>query len=329
MNYFPILSKLYKEGSWGGQCFAFLHKLVDFPSVGNLASAKIKSLNKFGIPLAKLDSIKVGDIVLQNTPIFDHGSFVNAIVDGKLQLTESNYNLDGQIHHTRLLRPTDKAILGVFRPLQGIGGLLFPTPVIYPIQLKVVILMNNQPFWNSLLKHMANLQNWFWVNSGQRIELIIDYKNTTLTNWPIIYTGPSIGGANVGIITPEWMAENVVGGQITIFNMPRKDWTGTVFDNPNLIEQGYAYENGKFPATIFTVADEFDDYPPYYSELGAYAKIMAHEIIHILQGVAAGPSVIPGGDYTHNFFYGLNGYPMQPEMILDDKYTDYIKLANF
>jgi hypothetical protein len=341
MNLQPVLKKLYPEGSYGGQCFSFLHNLVDFDPVGNLAADKLRFLkfNPQGILLSRLDSFKVGDIVVQNTPVFDHGSFINYISNGMLQLSESNYNYDLKVHHGRLMRPNDKSILGVVR-----ASLKVPLPPpVYPVQIRVLIMMNGQPFWNSLLQHMANLQGWFWQASGQRVELIIDYKTTMLSGWPVVYTGPVMGGQNVGIIDEKWF-ENVVlpeankpnehyptapGPQIVIFNMPRSAWHGSVFDNPNLIELGYCYEkiNMDFPVKIMTVSDEHDDFPPYYPTLGAYAKLMAHEIAHAFYGLAVNcktpcngrnNTLPPGTDLCHNWFLGQNGSPIAPERFFED-----------
>jgi hypothetical protein len=311
MNLYPVLSKLYPENSFQGQCFTFMHELVDFPHIGTLLGSKKAALNSVGIPISKLDSIKVGDVLLLNYPIYGHGALVNNIQGSELQLTESNFKLDGRVHHTRKIPFHDPNILGVFR-----GKDLYPLPVInYPVQLRCTILMNNQPFWNSLLKHMANLQDWFWQASGQKLQLIIDYKNTNLSGWNTVFTGPVIGGANMEIIDPVWMKNNVapqaVGSHLILFVMPRSAWNGTVFDHPEQIELGFNYEHNihtqdaLFPNMAMLVADEHDDYSPYYPPpLSAFAKLAAHEICHGLYGLCAGSRVVPGGDYTHNHWFG-------------------------
>lgn len=122
--YIQMLQSKYPEGSYGGQCFTFLHNLCQFPPVGNYLSQKIAALNRFGIPINHLAEFKVGDILLENYPIWGHGAMINDIVGTKLQLTESNFKLDGRIHHTRQIDHTDPKILGVFR-----GILDFPLPI--------------------------------------------------------------------------------------------------------------------------------------------------------------------------------------------------------
>lgn len=332
MNLYSTLSKLYPKNSWQGQCFTFLHKLVDFPPVGNSLGNKFRSLLTFGIPIAKLDTIKVGDIILTNESFyFGHGAFVNAIIGGKLQLTESNYSLNGKVNHTRLLSPNSKAIWGVFRANTGaVGNFKFALPIPqFPVQLTVKLFLNH-PVWPSLLQHMANLQNWFWQASGQRIQLVIDYKQVNLSGWETVFTGAAIGGQNVEIIKEDWYDQNILplgdGADIVIFNMLRSDWHGTVFDHPEQIELGYCYEkvNMSKPIKIFTVSDEFDDYPPYYPILGAYAKVAAHEIIHGLYGLACDYNKVTG-DYTHLHFFGRTpDFPMKPEDCFSD--FDYAKM---
>ncbi len=327
MNLYPLFKSLYPENSIGGQCFFFMHKLVKedslFPGMPMFLVSKIKVLNQSGIPISKLDTIKVGDVLLLNYKPFGHGCIVNYINGNNLQVSESNFNYDLRVHHTRQISVHSPDILGVFR---GNPAYTIPAPA-FPIQLPIIILQNNQPFWNSLLQHMANLQNWFWQASGQRIELILDYKQTTLSGWNTVFTGPVIGGLNEEIIDRKWLDANLPPFKgITIFNMPRSAWSGTVLDHPELIELGYAYEDGKLPGMIMTVSDEHDDYPPYYPTLGAYAKSAGHEIIHLLYGLCANSNVVPGGDYCHNHFYGQNGYPMKPEDCFND--FDYAKLAN-
>jgi hypothetical protein len=337
MNLYPTLTKLYPENSYGGQCFDFMHKLVLFPHIGTLLSTKKQGLQMYGIPVDRLDTIKVGDVLLTNESlVFGHGCMVNAIIGDKLQLTESNYHLDLKVHHTRQIWAHSPVILGVFR-----GNYLFDLPEPqFPIQLTVTLLMNH-PIWPSLLQHMANLQNWFWVASGQRIQLIIDYKTTNLAGWDIVYTGPVLGGNNVAIIKEDWFNQNLLplsdGANFTIFNMPRSAWAGTVFDNPGLMELGYCYEkiNMGFPVKIMTVCDEHDDYPPYYPNLGAYAKVAAHEIVHGLYGLAVETEKLcngrtyklpPGSDACHDWFYGQNGHPLAPEKVFED--FNYAKLAS-
>lgn len=319
MNLRSTLENLYPTGSNQGQCITFLHKIVEFSAIGDFLWQKKNAVNKIGIPKVKLDTFKIGDIVITSEDvIFGHGAFINAIIGGKLQLSESNYSYNQKVTHARLLDPNSAKIIGVIR-----GTLKFALPTInYPIQLKVMILMNNQPFWNSLLQEMAQLQNWFFEASGQRIELIINYKNTTVTGWETVFTGPALGGLNVEIIKEEWYNQHILplgdGADIVIFNMKRADWHGTVFDHPDQIELGYCYEKVgmSYPIKIFTISDQYDNWWPYYLGLSGFAKLMAHEICHGFYGIANNIGV--GFDYTHNHFLPNSDYPLRPEDCFKD-----------
>src|SRR5438874_9462777 len=104
MNLRPVLSQLYPEGSYQGQCGVFAHKLVNFPLLGDTLKSKIAGVAKYGtLATAPGFSIQTGDILITSESwVFGHVALVNCIINGKLQLTESNYHLDLRVHHTRL-----------------------------------------------------------------------------------------------------------------------------------------------------------------------------------------------------------------------------------
>jgi hypothetical protein len=111
------LEQLYPEGTKGGQCVYFLHKMVDFPNTGNYLKQKIATVNTYGIPVSKLNNdFRVGDIVITNeSRVYGHGALVNSMSGSYLQLTEANYHLDEKVHHTRRLSRNSKSIIGVIR----------------------------------------------------------------------------------------------------------------------------------------------------------------------------------------------------------------------
>lgn len=325
MSIRPILEKLYKEGSYGGQCFKFLHKLVDFPGVGDSLKSKKQALNAFGIPVAKLDSIKVGDIILTTeSTIFGHGAIVNSIEGDNLCLTESNFKYFLRISHGRKLSAHSPLILGVFR-----GPFKFELPEApYNIPLKIKLVMNNQPDWKSLTKHAFNTISWFYKHSKQRILPVIDwtYTDVSLTPDDFLYQPDTLGNMPVKIIKQDWLKAHVdpvsQGFDYAVVVIPKKDFVNSVFNDNTLIELGYAYD--KDSRHILIALDEHDDYGPYYPNLGGFAKYLCHELSHKLYQKAAGPNVVLGGDYTHNWFYGQNNYPLRPEGIFDQ--IDYEKL---
>ena len=129
MDLRPVLEKLYPEGSYGGQCGTFAHRLVNFPPVGNSLKSKINSVMNFGIPAIKLSGgFQEGDVLITwESRIFGHVAVINKLIYAEntdnliqLQLTESNYNLDLRVHHTRTLSASSPFIVGVIR-----GNLLF------------------------------------------------------------------------------------------------------------------------------------------------------------------------------------------------------------
>lgn len=325
MNLRPTLEKLYKQGSFGGWCFTFLHKLVDFPGVGDSLTSKKQALQKFGIPIAKLDEIKVGDIILTNESLyFGHGALVNEIVWGIPRLTESNFSLNLKVNHNRLLPISSKAILGVFR-----GAWKFEIPEApYNIPLRIKLVMNNQPDWKTLTKHAFNAINWIYKASQGRLLPVIDwqYINVPFTDNDFLYQPDSLGQLPVKIIKEDWLKAHIdpltQGFDFAVTVIPKKDFLNSVFNDKNLIELGYAYPNSKH---ILIALDENDDYPPFYPNLGAFAKVLCHELAHKLYQKAGGEKVVPGGDYTHNWFYGLNGYPVKPDGVFGD--LDYKKLT--
>lgn len=362
MNLRPIFEKLYPTGSIGGQCFEFCHKLVKqtatFPGMPIFGYQKEALLKTAGIPINQVDALRVGDVLLLNYGLYDHGAIVNAILPGgKLQLTESNYNeilKPLRVNHSRTINFNDPAILGVFRsdPLYSLP------PFNYPIQPKVLLVMNMPMPWNSLLQVMAQLQTWIFTTSGQRIEPIVNYKMANFSNWETVFTGPGIGGTNMEIIKESWFDANIIpyaqaidihntgrgDFDIIIFVMPRSQWTGTVFDNPNAIELGYTYEyvpkdpslRQKQPMKIMCVADEHDDFAPFYPGLSGLAKLAAHEMSHGLYGwcldlqnkhqLVNGNWIqyAAGTDNTHRFFLGSLGETPAPQKVFNE--FDYYEL---
>lgn len=112
-------AKTYPVGSVGGQCTTFLHKIADFPSIGDGKTEKFASVDKFGIPASQWrNNVQVGDIIVTGeNQTYGHTAMVNAILsDGRIQLTESNYHLNEKVTYNRIISPNDKKIYGAIRP---------------------------------------------------------------------------------------------------------------------------------------------------------------------------------------------------------------------
>lgn len=327
MNLQPIFKKLHPENSYGGQCGVFAHLLVDFPNVGNLLYQKTKAVSSFGTVVKDLTGFREGDVLItKESYLFGHVAVVNWVVGDYLQLTESNYYGNLKVTHGRKILKSSNQIIGVIR-----GSFKFELPPVeYPMQIPVTILLNNQPFWNSLLQHMANLQWWFWENSQGKIQLSINYRNVNFNNLPIVYTGGSMEVSKVPIIEDGYFKKNILppdAGKITLFVVPKNAFDNSVFNMPGYIEWGFCYKGNPMGAMI--VSDEHDDYPPYYPKLGAFAKVAAHEIIHGLYDWCVNSDTVcngrtyklpPGTDLTHYWFYS----EMKPEAVFED--FDYKKL---
>jgi hypothetical protein len=135
-NYQPQLEKLYPENSIGGQCGVFVHKLIQIPLVGDTIQSKTAAVKKFGYTAAQVNGgYDAGDaLILDIGTAAGHVCFVNNIVNGVMTLTESNWNLDQRVHHTRPLSVHDKVIVGCLR-----GKLLF-NPV---FNQRVLVLTSN------------------------------------------------------------------------------------------------------------------------------------------------------------------------------------------
>lgn len=108
----------FPSGAPGGQCASFARKLVDIPPLGNGLNEKKAWVNKIGIPAAEWKSSpQVGDVIITDeSKNYGHVAVVNKILpDGRIQLTESNYNNDEKVHHNRTMSLNSPRIYGAIR----------------------------------------------------------------------------------------------------------------------------------------------------------------------------------------------------------------------
>lgn len=117
----------FPAGSVGGQCVTFLHKLADFPAIGDGKKQKFASVDKYGIPAGKLrENPQVGMILITGeNKTYGHGAMINAIsADGKYaRLTESNFKGSERVTHDRVIALDSPKIYGAIIPksLKNIG----------------------------------------------------------------------------------------------------------------------------------------------------------------------------------------------------------------
>lgn len=118
------LKARFPENTWQGQCGIFAHRVVEFPSVGNRLREKIRSVQNFGIPREKINlDFREGDVLItQESKFFGHVAIINLLIYAEntpnliaMQLTESNYFLNGRVHHTRIINANDPDIAGIIR----------------------------------------------------------------------------------------------------------------------------------------------------------------------------------------------------------------------
>lgn len=344
MDLFPIVSKLYPEGSKQGQCAVYTERLTDMPLVGFFISSKRAAIAKYGIPRDQMGPLQVGDVVITSDGLVGHTALViKKPTPTTSQLSESNWNLDGRVHHTRVIADDYKNIIGVFRNCHFKFNVPQDTPMPTPafnIPLRVKLVINNQPDWKSLTQHAYNFIHYIYTASGAHILPVVDWSFVSLpNNWDTQYVPIQVNNESgvpvtdyEEMITESWMQKNVLplgaGFDVVMFVVSKNDWKGKVFNQPHAVERGYAFEHtgGNFPACILLVSDEHDDFPPYYpSPLSAFAKLMVHELDHILYGVCPNAAVvIPGGDYCHRRWFAENN----PDACFKTDF-DYEKLNTF
>lgn len=110
------LAQKFPQGSVGGQCTTFLHKIVDFPPIGDGKNQKFASVDRIGIPKARWQP-RVGDVVVTgDNPTYGHTFLVNAVLPGgRVRVTESNFNGNERVTHTRVVSLSDPKIYGAIR----------------------------------------------------------------------------------------------------------------------------------------------------------------------------------------------------------------------
>ena len=175
MNYLQILEKLYPDGSVQGECGIFVHKLIQIPLVGDTLSSKTVAVKKYGYTAAAVQGgYDAGDAIVFNVgTTAGHIGFCNNIVNGIMTITESNWNEDLKVHHTREVSVHDKSIIGCLR-----GKLLFPIPT-QTFKQRVLVLTSNVPEAN-----MSQLQtgiNQYLTNLAAKttdLTIEVDYAPT-------------------------------------------------------------------------------------------------------------------------------------------------------
>jgi hypothetical protein len=107
----------YPDGSQGGQCGEFIHRFLnDYPYGMNTLEQKKSIIN-----VGKGEIPQVGDaIITSESAATGHVAMINDVYWGPdnkpyARLTESNFNLDERVHHTRVIALNNPKVQGYFR----------------------------------------------------------------------------------------------------------------------------------------------------------------------------------------------------------------------
>lgn len=111
------LNQSYPQGATGGQCVTWLHKVADFPSIGDSQQSKIASVQKYGFTFDEQPP-KVGDIIITNeSKAYGHGAMIIALnPDGTATLAESNFMSPNKVSYGRKIPLNSSKIYGAIRP---------------------------------------------------------------------------------------------------------------------------------------------------------------------------------------------------------------------
>lgn len=229
-HYFPDGVEGPGTGALAGQCAVFCEYFVTMPSVGDTLQTKIDAVNAYGIPKSKMTSILPGDVLVFNIGAVGHLAVVNNNVN-LLTLSESNYNLDLKVHHTRQIQPNDGTIIGMFR-----GALKVPV-IISPMNIKLQILNNDAVDTLKAEEYQdiaATLNAW----SGGRLQVAISSLDTHFQDIPFDLVGTAIAdsenpnGLATNAIDFAWMRQNpcqlAQGFDVMQFWLSDADWKGNV-----------------------------------------------------------------------------------------------------
>ncbi len=319
MNIKTLLRLQFPDGTTGGQCGNFAHKVIEFAPVGDSYSQKKKAVQANGIlngvgPGTVDGDFRAGDVIITSEGTWmglGNGHVAINMVDGPQPMViESNFKKDGKIRSGRLV-PLNK-IYGVIR-----GPYKFKIPQVkYPIVLKTTIFMQYRTQWNK--KCFTDLEDWFFKASGGRIKLELAplYTYDALKNW--WYRAYSVTGEDFfNLIALEYFNEYAMplrfpDSKIILWSVNKQQWQGSVFFKPELQEIGWYYPNTNPLRAIFCCEEE--DKSPINLGMQLFVDAARHEIMHGLYRYGRWDRK----DLCHERFFGINGYPKDFNKVFDD-----------
>jgi surface antigen len=107
----------FPQGTTGGQCTTWLHKVAEFPHIGDGKNDKIRSVQKYGFTFNEQPP-KVGDIIVTNeNKTYGHTAMIIAMSpNGVATLAESNFAAPEKVTYTRKIDLRSPKIYGAIRP---------------------------------------------------------------------------------------------------------------------------------------------------------------------------------------------------------------------
>lgn len=286
MDITPVLKKLFPEGSYGGQCGEFVHKLVLFGSIGNSYAEKKRFIQANGIIKYNIEEIgrgyRVGDLVVTSEGTFmgmghGHVAWVIAQDSENIYLLESNFKGDGRVHYGRKLPKNSPNIY-------GIGRFPFRVKIGDMAELKVSCLMNNfTKQWGSGV--FGEVDAWFHKHSNGKLKTSCIPVYTKAQNWwyevaPAPFEGQFYKNIAKAYFNETVMPLRLPGSHVVAFCVNPKEWEGAVYGKRDLNEVGWYYPNTN-PGQILISANEFDPCPWYFG-MSLYKHALIHEIGHYL-----------------------------------------------
>lgn len=244
MDLKPTFERYFPEGVKGGQCAAFAEKLVKFGPVGNSYASKLAYVKKYGSTV--VSDIQVGDVVLtDNSKVNGHIFVVNCDLGDKWQVTESNFNSDERVHHTRLVAKNSPRLKGHIR-----------APLLIAIinqnkSMNILMLKSKIPSEARFQATVDFALNWFNQTTGGQLVPKLDYAVTAKQFTSV--AGNNTQGAAIYFVNPDEVVQvanplqNAAGGKYQIVTLcadydeisPRPTWDEAFFRTDNGFTQSH------------------------------------------------------------------------------------------
>lgn len=310
MDLRPTFQHYYPEGTIGpgtgnlqGQCAVFAQSLVTMPLVGDTIKTKKRAVDLHGILKKDITEFKAGDVLILDIGT-DAGHVAVLNNPATKCLSESNWDLNKRVHHTRTLENYNQ-VYGIFRgPLK----VAIINPPLQKTYMKITVVANKLNWSAQLPDYIVQLNNMFKTASSNRLEIVADIVQSDFSNIPFKDINTSRA------IDVDWYRQNVTPlgtGQLTLFVLNPVDY-------PNGVISGYmSYGDPNKPvrAEIATVANVPD-------ELGVphFVGIAFHEIAHALFFLSGVPDVSPtnpNNALVHDYIFPFPTTPERRKALLD------------